>query len=129
MNDTNTTLIPMEAIKSSILALRGQRVILDADLARLYGVETKTFNRAVKRNLDRFPPDFMFQLTQEEMSNLKIPKWHLKFLGWPTLCPLRVHRARGCHGRIHTAFPPRRGCERLRGPGFRANAGSAFRTG
>ena len=50
-------------IESLILTLRGQKVILDADLAELYGVPTKAFNQAVKRNADRFPPDFLFQLT------------------------------------------------------------------
>jgi hypothetical protein len=51
--------------------LRGERVLLDADLAELYGVETKTLNRAVKRHRDRFPHDFMFQLTGEEAGNLR----------------------------------------------------------
>lgn len=49
-----------------MLLIRGQRVLLDRDLAALYGVETKNLNRAVKRNLDRFPADFMFQLTADE---------------------------------------------------------------
>jgi hypothetical protein len=49
-----------------ILRIRGQRVLLDRDLAALYGVETKNLNKAVQRNLDRFPPDFMFQLTADE---------------------------------------------------------------
>ena len=54
-----------------ILAIRGQRVILDEELARLYGVSTRAFNQAVKRNEDRFPVDFMFQLTLEEAALLK----------------------------------------------------------
>ena len=58
-------------IESLILNLRGQKVILDADLAELYGVPTKAFNQAVKRNADRFPPDFLFQLTAPEWSNLR----------------------------------------------------------
>ena len=58
-------------IESLILNLRGQKVILDADLAELYGVPTKVFNQAVKRNADRFPEDFIFQLTAQEWSNLK----------------------------------------------------------
>jgi len=62
---------PKKPIESLILNLRGQRVILDADLAELYGVPTKAFNQAVKRNADRFPPDFLFQLTAREWSNLK----------------------------------------------------------
>jgi hypothetical protein len=56
----------VESISLSIAALRGQRVILDADLATLYEVPTKRFNEAVKRNAARFPPDFMFQLSPEE---------------------------------------------------------------
>ena len=60
-----------EAIAGRIVTLRAERVLLDADLAELYGVETKTLNRAVKRNRDRFPDDFMFQLTGEEVGNLR----------------------------------------------------------
>jgi hypothetical protein len=62
---------PKKPIESLILTLRGQKVILDADLAELYGVPTKVFNQAVKRNTDRFPQDFMFQLTAQEWDNLK----------------------------------------------------------
>ena len=62
---------PKKSIESFILTLRGQKVILDADLAELYGVPTKVFNQAVKRNADRFPEDFMFHLTAQEWSNLK----------------------------------------------------------
>ncbi len=60
-----STIIP-EAVASRILLLRGQRVMLDADLAELYGVETKVLNQAVKRNTERFPMDFMFQLNADE---------------------------------------------------------------
>ena len=65
--------LPMtpERIERSILLVRGHRVMVDADLAGLYGVDTKTLNRAVKRNRERFPPDFMFQLTPEEADNLR----------------------------------------------------------
>jgi len=63
---TEHTLVPVEAIAATILSLRGQRVILDSDLARLYGVETRRLNEQVKRNARRFPADFMFQLTPEE---------------------------------------------------------------
>ncbi len=62
---------PKKPIESLILTLRGQKVILDADLAELYGVPKKAFNQAVKRNADRFPEDFIFQLTAQEWSNLK----------------------------------------------------------
>ena len=58
-------------IQSRILALREQRVMLDADLAQLYGVETRVLVQAVKRNLARFPEDFMFQLSAEEFANLR----------------------------------------------------------
>ena len=59
-------LIPLEAIESRIFVLRGHRVMLDRDLAGLYGVETRALNQAAKRNADRFPDDFMFKLTLEE---------------------------------------------------------------
>jgi len=65
------SVIPVERIERSILLIRGHKVMLDADLAKLYGVETKALNRAVKRNLNRFPEDFMFQVTAEEFENLK----------------------------------------------------------
>ena len=58
------------AIESLIYEIRGQKVMLDRDLARLYGVETKVLNQAVKRNRKRFPEDFMFQLSHEEFNNL-----------------------------------------------------------
>ena len=59
-------LVPAERIEQSILLIRGQKVMLDRDLAYLYGVTTKVLNQAVKRHEDRFPEDFMFQLTMEE---------------------------------------------------------------
>ena len=58
-------------IQNIIYVIRGQRVMLDSDLARLYEVETKVLNQAVKRNLERFPEDFMFQLTKEEYEFLR----------------------------------------------------------
>jgi hypothetical protein len=61
----------VERIERAILMFRGQRVMLDSDLAQLYGVETKLLNRAVKRNRARFPADFMFQLTSEETEALR----------------------------------------------------------
>jgi hypothetical protein len=61
---------PPKPIDSLILTIRGQKVLLDADLAELYGVPTKRLNEAVKRNADRFPPDFRFQLTQEEAESV-----------------------------------------------------------
>ncbi len=61
-----TRLTPLTEITSKIHAVRGQRVILDVDLAELYGVETRVLNQAIKRNAERFPPDFAFQLTPDE---------------------------------------------------------------
>jgi hypothetical protein len=58
-------------IKNLIYEIRGQKVMLDSDLAALYGVELKVMNQAVKRNIGRFPPDFMFQLTNDEWNSLK----------------------------------------------------------
>jgi hypothetical protein len=63
-------LVPQEVIESKILMIRGHRVMLDRDLANLYGVETFNLNKAVKRNIDHFPDDFMFQINQEEFKNL-----------------------------------------------------------
>lgn len=63
--------IPAERIERSILLIRGQKVLLDSDLAELYGVETGHLVRAVKRNPKRFPDDFAFRLTQKEFTNLK----------------------------------------------------------
>lgn len=65
------SLIPVDRIEKAILLIRGQKVMLDADLAELYGVETKVLVQAVKRNLERFPEDFMFQLSQEEFTILR----------------------------------------------------------
>jgi chromosome condensin MukBEF ATPase and DNA-binding subunit MukB len=60
----------LEHIKNSILEIRGKRVILDYELAKLYEVETRVLKQAVRRNIERFPPDFMFELSAEEMQNL-----------------------------------------------------------
>ncbi len=65
------SVIPVENIENLIYLIRGQKVMPDRDLAALYGVETKRINEQVKRNKDRFPEDFMFQLTKEEFMNLK----------------------------------------------------------
>lgn len=62
-------LIPTERIEKAILLIRGQKVMLDRDLAELYGVAAKVLNQAVRRNLKRFPGDFMFQLSKEELEN------------------------------------------------------------
>ena len=63
--------VPAERIEQAILLIRGQKVMLDRDLAKLYGVTTGNLNKAVNRNLDRFPDDFMFQLTPDEYNSLR----------------------------------------------------------
>lgn len=66
-----STLAPVERIEKMILVIRGEKMMLDADLAELYGVSTSYLNKAVSRNTERFPEDFMFQLTKDEFENLK----------------------------------------------------------
>src|SRR3990167_5227802 len=65
-----TQLIPYEVIERRIFIVRGKSVMLDRDLAKLYGVETRVLNQAVKRNINRFPEDFMFSLTREEIGRI-----------------------------------------------------------
>ena len=69
-------LVVVDNIESLIKVIRGQQIMLDKDLATLYGVETKTLNQAVKRNIQRFPSDFRFQLTMEECSKSQIEEYH-----------------------------------------------------
>ncbi|MFP5470921.1 MAG: ORF6N domain-containing protein, partial [Bacteroidia bacterium] len=69
--NTKEILIPEEVIASKIFTLRGQKVMLDSDLAELYEVETRRLNEQVKRNINRFPDDFMFQLNEKEWKILK----------------------------------------------------------
>ena len=83
------SLVPVERIEKAILLIRGKKVILDADLASLYGVETRVLVQAVRRNLGRFPEDFMFQLSKEEVDFLRSQIVTLK-------------RGRG----QHTKYPP-----------------------
>ena len=64
-------LLPLESITQRIVLLRGQKVLLDTDLAALYGVETRRLNEQVRRNLERFPDDFIFEVSAEEFGNLK----------------------------------------------------------
>lgn len=66
-----TALVPLERIEGLILLIRGQKVILDKDLAALYGATTGNLNKAVSRNIARFPDDFMFRLTRQEFEDLK----------------------------------------------------------
>jgi hypothetical protein len=71
MSGAKTSPIATERIERAILVLRGHKVLLDSDLAALYQVETRTLVQAVKRNLERFPSDFMFQLNNQELSALR----------------------------------------------------------
>jgi len=64
-------IVPQEIIGTKIILIRGKKVMLDKDLAQLYGVTTSNLNKAVRRNIERFPEDFMFQLSKEEFENLK----------------------------------------------------------
>jgi hypothetical protein len=82
-----TALIAADQIEQAIFLLRGQKVMLDRDLAALYGVETKNLNKAVRRNLDRFPADFMFQLTSEEADCLRFQFGTLKRGQISSICP------------------------------------------
>lgn len=66
-----THIIPVENITNKIYFIRGQKVMIDRDLAELYGVESKVLKQAVRRNIDRFPEDFMFELTFKEESFLR----------------------------------------------------------
>ncbi len=75
MKKSKTSLIPQETIEDKILLIRGKKVMLDRDLAALYGVETSYLKRQVKRNIERFPEDFMFQLSKEELGN-----WRCQFV-------------------------------------------------
>ncbi len=65
------SLLPTETIASKIYLIRGQKVMLDRDLAELYGVETKVLKQAVRRNIGRFPPDFMFEINKKEFETLR----------------------------------------------------------
>ncbi len=70
MKSNEIAIIDEQSIKDMVHEIRGQRVMLDYDLARLYGYETKDFNRQVKNNIGRFPPEFRFKLSKEEASNV-----------------------------------------------------------
>ncbi len=93
------SIIPSERIERSILLIRSDKVILDADLAALYGVETKVLNQAVKRNIDRFPKDFMFRLTKRETREVVTNCDHLERLKYSPVLP----RAFTEHGAIMAA--------------------------
>ncbi|MDP2969624.1 MAG: ORF6N domain-containing protein [Deltaproteobacteria bacterium] len=83
------SLIPLERIERSILMIRSQKVMLDRDLAQLFGVETRVLNQAVHRNIDRFPEDFMFRLTREEI--MRISQFVIS-LGYPGVKTLKFSK-------------------------------------
>ena len=87
MMSEGTDLVQIESIERLILAIRGQKVLLDADLARLYGVATKRLNEQVKRNRERFPARFLFQLTADEKSEVVANCDHLKKLRFSPVLP------------------------------------------
>jgi hypothetical protein len=80
-------LMPIERVEDTILSIRGHKAILDADLARLYGVTTKRLNEQVKRNRDRFPEDFMFRLTTKEKAEVVANCDHLSTLKYSAALP------------------------------------------
>jgi hypothetical protein len=87
MEQTNTSIVLVEHVQSKILFIRGEKVILDSDLAGLYGVATKRLNEQVKRNYERFPPDFMFQLTKKEKDEVVANCDHLQKLKFSPVLP------------------------------------------
>ena len=87
MSQKGGSIIPVERVESWILLIRGEKVILDSDLSELYGVTTKRLNEQVKRNKDRFPADFMFQLTKREKEEVVANCDHLKKLKFSPALP------------------------------------------
>jgi len=85
--DTKRRLMPLQRVEKTILFIRGQNVILDADLARLYGVTTKRLSEQVKRNHERFPEDFMFRLTTKEKTEVVANCDHLSSLKYSPALP------------------------------------------
>lgn len=86
-NKENSLMLPDEIIMNKILLIRGERVMIDSDLAELYGVSTKRLNEQVKRNRKRFPEHFMFELTKEEKKELVANCDHLKKLKYSSFMP------------------------------------------
>jgi hypothetical protein len=95
----NESLVPVEHVEQRIREIRGVKVILDSDLADLYGVETRTLNQAVRRNADRFPEDFVFQLTEKEKTKVITECDHLANLRFSPHLP----RAFTEHGALMAA--------------------------
>lgn len=95
----NKSLVPVERVESRILLIRGQKVIIDVDLALLYGVPTKALNQAIRRNIARFPADFVFQLTEKEKEEVVTNCDHLKKLKYSHQLPYAFSE----HGAIMAA--------------------------
>jgi ABC-type uncharacterized transport system fused permease/ATPase subunit len=118
----SSALVAVEAIASRVIVLRGERVLLDADLAVLYGVTTKAMNQAVKRNADRFPEDFVFQLTSEEKAEVVTNCDHLVRLKFSPTLPyaftehgaIMAANVINSHQAIHTSVHVVRAFVRLR---------------
>jgi hypothetical protein len=87
VKNTSIEVIPDEVIISKIILLRDKKVMLDRDLAELYGVTTKRLNEQVKRNIKRFPEDFMFRITEEEKADIILQINHLNNLKFSTVLP------------------------------------------
>ena len=85
-------------VQQRIISVRGQRVIIDADLAQLYGTSTKGLKEQLKRNSERFPEDFVFELTAEEKAEVVANCDHLEKLKYSSISPRSFHRARCCDG-------------------------------
>jgi hypothetical protein len=99
MTGRTQAIVPPEGIEARILLIRGRKVMLDSDLSELYGVSTKRLNEQVKRNKDRFPGDFMFQLTPKEKTEVVANCGHLRRLKFSPVLP----RAFTEHGAIMVA--------------------------
>ena len=87
MAKKDASIVLVERVESKILLMRGEKVILDSDLASLYGVPTKRLNEQIRRNRDRFPPDFMFQLTKKEKNEVVANCDHLQKLKFSPVLP------------------------------------------
>lgn len=99
MTQTESLVVPLEHIENHILTIRDQKVMIDADLAKLYGVPTKALNQAVKRNEERFPDDFMFRLTEAEKAEVVTSCDHLARLKYSSTLPFAFTE----HGAIQAA--------------------------
>jgi len=97
-NKSTVATIPVERVEQAILVNRGEKVILDSDLAGLYGIDTRSLIQALKRNSRRFPADFVFQLTKSEFEALRSQIVISKRRGGSSFSSLCVHRTRRNNG-------------------------------